>query len=51
MSEAHPLLKLAMWAQMSPQQQARFPQLANRAFRQLPGRNTFAARLVREASR
>jgi hypothetical protein len=49
--EAHPLLRLAMCAQMTPQQQSRFPQLANREFRQLPARNAFAARLVREASR
>jgi hypothetical protein len=50
-SEAPPLLRLAMCAQMSPQQQARFPKLANIEFRRLPGRDAFAARLVREASR
>ena len=51
MAEAAPALKLAMCAQMSPQQQARFPHLAHHEFRQVPGRNAFAARLVREATR
>lgn len=50
-AEAPPLLRLAMYAQMTPQQQARFPAFANQEFRQLPGRNAFAARLVREATR
>lgn len=51
MADAHPLLRLAMCAQMTPQQQARFSHLVNKEFRQLPARNAFAARLVREASR
>ncbi|MBL8953416.1 MAG: hypothetical protein JNK82_21760 [Myxococcaceae bacterium] len=51
MAAAHPALRLAMFAQMTPQQQARYPRLAHVEFRQVPGRNTFAARLVREASR
>lgn len=50
-AEAAPALKLALCAQMSPHQQARFPHLANQEFRQVPGRNAFAARLVREATR
>ncbi len=51
MGEAAPVLRLAMYAQMTPQQQVRFANLANQEFRQLPGRNAFAARLVREATR
>jgi len=51
MAEAHPALRLAMYAYMSPQQQARYPRLAAVEFRQIPGRNAWAARLVREATR
>lgn len=49
--EAHPLLRLAMGAQLSPQQQARFPHLVKREHELLAGRDTFAARLIREATR
>jgi hypothetical protein len=44
-------LKLAMFAQMTPQQQARFPKLLGLQGRALPARTAFAARLVREACR
>ena len=49
--QAQPLLRLAMGAQLSPQHQARFPHLLNRDLEKLPGRDAFAARLVREATR
>ena len=51
MAEAPGVMRLAMWAQMTPQQQARFPKLANQQFRHLPGRDALAARLIREATR
>jgi hypothetical protein len=50
-AEAQPVLRLALCAQMTPHQQARFPNLLKHEFRQVPGRNTFAGRLVREATR
>ena len=51
MAEASPALKVALCAQMSAAQQARFPHLANQRPRQLAGREAFAGRLVREATR
>ena len=51
MAEAPPPLRLALFAQLTPQQQARFPNLAGNESRHLPGRSAFAARLVREATR
>ena len=50
-AEAPPPLRLALFAQMTPQQQARFPHLGGQELRQVPGRNALAARLVREATR
>lgn len=49
--ESPPLMRLAIAAHMTPQQQARFPHLVGKDYRSLPAREAFAARLVREATR
>jgi hypothetical protein len=51
-AEASPALRRALYAHMSPQQQARFPHLALKAgTHPPPGMVRLAARLVREATR
>ncbi len=51
MAEAHADLRAALCAQMNRQQRARYPRLTELGARKIPGRDAFAARLVREASR